>query len=51
MITESILGRIIQSSGVEDARIVRVDVISVFAAGTKRGQNVRPHVLQGWQIL
>lgn len=30
MISESILGRIIKSSGVEDERIVRIDVISVY---------------------
>jgi predicted nucleotidyltransferase component of viral defense system len=30
MISESILGRIIQSAGVEDERIVRIDVISVY---------------------
>ncbi|MBX9878963.1 MAG: nucleotidyl transferase AbiEii/AbiGii toxin family protein [Candidatus Obscuribacterales bacterium] len=30
MITESILGRIIHSSGVDDERIVRLDVISVY---------------------
>lgn len=30
MITESILGRTIQSSGIEDERIVRIDVLSVY---------------------
>lgn len=30
MITESLLGRIIQSSGIEDERIVRLDVMSVY---------------------
>jgi predicted nucleotidyltransferase component of viral defense system len=30
VITESLLGRIIQSSGIEDERIVRLDVMSVY---------------------
>jgi predicted nucleotidyltransferase component of viral defense system len=30
VITESILGRTIQSSGIEDERIVRIDVLSVY---------------------
>ena len=30
MIAESILGHTIQSSGIEDERIVRIDVLSVY---------------------